>query len=88
LLLAQVAATASDAAPFVDELDDYAIDVADEEDRSWFRAALVREPDNPVDSAPSPSTRPASVSLAISAEPTLPSTDQSSTQRRSAASTR
>jgi hypothetical protein len=40
----------TDVSPFRDELVDYAAEVADDEpERRWFRAVLVREPDNPYD---------------------------------------
>lgn len=40
----------SDASPYRGELVDYAAEVADDEpERRWFRAVLVREPDNPHD---------------------------------------
>jgi hypothetical protein len=40
----------TDAGEFREELVDYAAEVADSEpDRRWFRAVLVREPDNPKD---------------------------------------
>jgi HIRAN domain len=40
----------TDASPYRDELVDYAAEVADDEpERRWFRAVLVREPDNPHD---------------------------------------
>jgi hypothetical protein len=40
----------TDATPYRDELVDFAAKVAEEEpDRRWFRAVLVREPDNPHD---------------------------------------
>lgn len=40
----------TDAGPYREELVDYAAEVAESEpDRRWFRAVLVREPDNPVD---------------------------------------
>jgi len=49
--LSQVAKTATDAAPFIGDLTDYALEVAHAEpDRRWFRAILVREPTNPYDS--------------------------------------
>jgi hypothetical protein len=47
--LRAVARIATDATPYLDELDDYALEIAETEPRRWFRAALVREPDNPVD---------------------------------------
>jgi len=41
----------ADVSEFREELVDYAAEVADREpDRRWFRAVLVREPDNPKDS--------------------------------------
>lgn len=40
----------TDATPYRDELVDFAAEVAeDEPERRWFRAVLVREPDNPHD---------------------------------------
>jgi hypothetical protein len=40
----------TDASPYREELVEYAAEVAESEpDRRWFRAVLVREPDNPHD---------------------------------------
>lgn len=40
----------TDASPYRDELVDFAAEVADDEpERRWFRAVLLREPDNPHD---------------------------------------
>lgn len=36
--------------PYLDDLDDHALKIAQTENRRWFRAALIREPTNPVDS--------------------------------------
>jgi hypothetical protein len=48
--LRALAARTTDAGEFREELVDYAAEVADSEpDRRWFRAVLVREPDNPKD---------------------------------------
>jgi hypothetical protein len=47
--LRRVAGVATDATPYLDDLDSGALDIAETEDRSWFRAALIREPTNPVD---------------------------------------
>jgi hypothetical protein len=49
--LRAIADTATDATPFLGDLRDYALEVAQEEpERRWFRAVLAREPDNPHDS--------------------------------------
>jgi HIRAN domain len=49
--LRAVAKTTTDATPFLEDLCDFALEVAQEEpERRWFRAVLVREPDNPHDS--------------------------------------
>jgi hypothetical protein len=49
--LEAVSKTATDAAPFLRDLCDFALEVAqDEPERRWFRAVLVREPENPYDS--------------------------------------
>jgi hypothetical protein len=47
--LRAVARIGTDATPFLEELDDYAREAAETEGRRWFRAALVREPNNPKD---------------------------------------
>jgi HIRAN domain-containing protein len=47
--LGRVARIATDASPFLDELDANALDAGEDEGRPWFRAALVREPNNPHD---------------------------------------
>jgi hypothetical protein len=48
--LRAVSRQTTDASPYREELVDYAAEVAeDEPDRRWFRAVLVREPDNPHD---------------------------------------
>jgi hypothetical protein len=45
-----LASRTTDASPYREELVDYAAEVAESEpDRRWFRAVLVREPDNPHD---------------------------------------
>lgn len=49
-VLARVAAAATDAAPFLEELKGKARAIAVKDtERRWFRAALFREPDNPHD---------------------------------------
>jgi hypothetical protein len=46
--LGEAAARATDASPYLDELRDYALEAAQAEPgRRWFRAVLLREPDNP-----------------------------------------
>jgi HIRAN domain len=48
--LQAVARVATDATPYLQDLCDYALEVAQEEpERRWFRAVLIREPDNPYD---------------------------------------
>ncbi len=48
--LRAVAHFATDATPYLEDLCDFALDVAKQEpERRWFRAVLVREPDNPYD---------------------------------------
>jgi hypothetical protein len=50
-VLRRVAADATDCSPFLDDLSGYARRRAEQDiDTKWFQAALVREPDNPVDS--------------------------------------
>ena len=49
-VLQRVAATATNSWPYLDELTGYARRRAEEDlEGRWFRAALVREPDNPAD---------------------------------------
>lgn len=47
--LQRVAGIATDAKPYLDDLADRPLEVAQTERRRWFRAALIREPTNPVD---------------------------------------
>jgi hypothetical protein len=49
--LQAVAKTTTDATSFLEDLCDFALEVAqDEPERRWFRAVLIREPENPYDS--------------------------------------
>jgi hypothetical protein len=49
-VLAKVAAQATDAAPYMEDLQDKARGIAQKEpERRWFRAALFREPGNEYD---------------------------------------
>jgi HIRAN domain-containing protein len=48
--LSAISRQTTDAGPYRNELVDFAAEVADDEpERRWFRAVLVREPDNPHD---------------------------------------
>ena len=47
--LRAVARVATDATPFLEQLDEDAFEPGRSDDRRWFRAALLREPANPQD---------------------------------------